>query len=153
MKNTMTYALALVIGAVMVLAAALPSSAWANTNIGTVKTLEGEAFITRDGERMPAALGASINQNDAIETAAGGSVGILFQDDTQFSLGPNSRATIDEYVYNADQSGSFVAKLWKGTLAFVTGNVGKTSPENVKVETPLATIGIRGTAFVVTVEE
>ena len=153
MKITLTCALALVVGAVMLLATGIPSAALASEGVGTVKTLDGEAFIIRGDQRLDAALGTSINQADVIETSGGGSVGILFNDDTQFSLGPNSRATIDEFVYNPDQSGSFVAKLWKGTLGFVTGKVGKTNPENVRIETPLATIGIRGTAFVVTVEE
>ena len=153
MKNTVTYALALVVGAVMLFATGMPSAALAAGGVATVKTLDGEATIIRGDQRMPAALGSTIEQNDAVETSATGSVGLLFEDDTQLSLGPNSRATIDEFVYNPDQSGSFVAKLWKGTLGFITGKVGKTTPENVRVETPLATIGIRGTSFVVSVDE
>jgi len=153
MKNTVTYALALVVGAVMLFATGMPSAAFASESVAIVKTLDGEATIIRGDQRMPAALGSTIEENDVVETSASGSVGLLFEDDTQLSLGPNSRATIDEFVYNPDQSGSFVAKLWKGTLGFITGKVGKTTPENVRVETPLATIGVRGTAFVVSVDE
>lgn len=143
----------LIFSAVLLVTIGMATTAIANTGIGTVKTLQGDATIIRGEERIPAALGTSINQSDVIETGSDSSVGILFQDETQFSLGANSRVTIDEYVYNPDQTGSFGAKLWKGTLGFVTGKLGKTSPENVKVETPMATIGIRGTAFVVSVEE
>ncbi len=149
----MTKFMKLIFSAVLLVSIGMATTAFANTGIGTVKTLQGDAFIVRGGDRIPAALGTSINQSDVIETGDDSSVGILFQDETQFSLGANSRVTIDEYVYNADQTGSFGAKLWKGTLGFVTGNLGKNSAENVKIETPMATIGIRGTSFVVTVDE
>ncbi len=152
MKRMSSKIISLILSGVVFAALGLVSPSYADTGVGTVKSLEGSAVIIRGDERIPAVIGASVNQSDVIETSANSSIGILFKDDTQFSLGSNSRATIDEYVYNADETGSMVTKLWKGTMGFITGKVGKNSPENVKIETPAATIGIRGTFFVVSVE-
>lgn len=126
----------------------------AQAGIGKVKTLAGVATIQRGDEKIAAQLGTEIEEGDIVETAMDGTVGLLMNDDTALSLGPNSRLTIDEYVYDPNASGgSFLSKLWRGTLGFISGNISGSSPENVKVDTPLATIGIRGTEFYVSIDE
>ena len=127
---------------------------FAQAGIGKVKTLAGAATIQRGGENIAAQLGIEIEEGDVVETAKDGSIGFLMNDDTALSLGPNSRLTIDEYVYDPNASGgSFLSKLWRGTLGFISGKIGRDTPENVKVDTPLATIGIRGTEFFVSIDD
>lgn len=128
----------------------ISASASAASEIGKIKRLTGEAVITRGDQVMPAELGAVVLLQDIIETGKEGGIGLLFVDNTRLSLGSNSRVTLDEYVYqSANKQGSFLAKLWRGTLGYLSGNIAKNSPGNVKIQTPLATIGVRGTSFVI----
>lgn len=144
----------IIFGLAVLCIAAIGAPGFAAAAIGKVKTLNGAATIIRGEETIMAQLGTEIEQGDVIETAGDGSIGILMNDDTALSLGPNSRITLDEYVYDPNtRGGSFLSKLWRGTLSFVSGRLGKESPENVRVETPLATIGIRGTEFFVSVDD
>ena len=75
---------------------------------------------------------------------------VITLDDTRISLGPNSELTVDRYVYEPAQ-GLFdlVARLYRGTAAYLSGAIGKLSPESVQFKTPTATIGVRGTSFLV----
>ena len=93
-------------------------------------------------------------QNDIIRTGAESSVGIIFEDNTILSLGPKSEIVIDEYVF-APEKGmlSMITRMVKGTASYISGIIGRQSPESVKFQTPDATIGIRGTQFLVKVEE
>jgi len=124
------------------------------TPIGHVKSLDGAAFIITGDDRRAAKLGDAIVQNDVLETGEPGAIGVTFIDDTMVSLGPDTRLTIDEYVFSpADGQYSFVSKVGKGTMLFVSGVMGKLAPEAVSVETPAGTIGIRGTRFLVQVKD
>ena len=127
---------------------------FAQAGIGKVKTLGGAATIQRGGENIAVQFGIEIEEGDVVETAKDGTIGLLMNDDTALSLGPNSRLTFDKYVYDPNASGgSFLSKLWRGTLGFISGKIGRDTPENVKVDTPLATIGIRGTEFFVSIDD
>ena len=129
------------------------SGANAADSVGKIKVLTGQAVVVRGQDKIPVALGMDLVQGDRIETKEKSSVGILFADDTRVSLAANSAITIDKFVYDKEtQDGNFITNLLKGTLAFLTGKMGKANPENVKIKTPLATIGIRGTKFVVTTD-
>ena len=79
-------------------------------------------------------------------------MGIIFEDNTILSLGPESEVVIDEYVF-APEKGLFsmIARMVKGTASYLSGIIGHQSPESVKFRTPEATIGIRGTHFLVKV--
>ena len=69
------------------------------------------------------------------------------------SLGPASEINVANYLFNpADQELSFVTRLLRGTFSFITGQIAKLAPQNVKLETPNATLGVRGTKFVVKVD-
>lgn len=114
--------------------------------IGSITELEGAVKVTRvDGTEVSLTSGGDIYQGDVLETGAKASVGIVFADDTTFSLGEEGRMTMDEMVYDPDtQSGTFGATVLTGTFSFVSGQIAKTSPDAMTLATPIATIGIRG---------
>ena len=122
--------------------------------IGRVKTSQGQAFLVRGAERVPAAIGAAVQQGDAVETGADGAVGITFRDNTVFSTGPNSRVSLDEYRFDSSNfQGSFQSRLSKGTLSVVSGDIARGSPEAMKIRTPHTILGVRGTRFAISAAE
>jgi len=95
-----------------------------------------------------------VERQDVIETGADGAVGITFDDNTIFSTGPNSKVSLEEYKFNpSTMQGSFLAKLGKGTLSVTSGDIARGSPEAMKIRTPSAILGVRGTHFLVRVGE
>ena len=115
--------------------------------IGTVKTLTGEVWVTRaDGTRVQLQAGDQVYQGDSIETGPKGAIGVLLADETTFSMGEDSSMVLDEMVYDpATQNGSLNVSVVQGVFTFVSGQVAKTDPDAMKIDTPVATIGIRGT--------
>ena len=133
------------------LAAGMP--AWAS-DVGQVKTAKGTVHVERDGKRLPASVGMPIRQADTLVTGTDGAVGVTFSDNSLLSTGPNSVLVVDRYDFNSTtHAGHFDASLKKGTLAVVSGKMVKHSPDAMKVRTPAAIMGVRGTEFVVQVEE
>lgn len=121
--------------------------------VGKTKTIKGNVVIVRDSKEIPVHIGSGIYQKDTIQTGADSSVGIIFEDNTILSLGPGSTIVIEEYIF-APEKGvlSMVARILRGTATYLSGIIGKQSPESVKFHTPDATIGIRGTQFLVKAE-
>jgi hypothetical protein len=115
---------------------------------GTVKNVQGNVSVKRQDMTLTAERGMKIYANDVISTGKDGSVGIILQDNTIFSLGPESELELKEFVFVPDQ-GSFylLAKMIKGTFVYMSGLIGKLSPDSIKLETPVGTIAIRGTRF------
>lgn len=122
--------------------------------IGKIKTGKGEIAAIRSGETITVSIGDPLYQNDTIRTGEDSSVGIIFEDNTILSLGPKSEIVIDEYVFAPEKDLlSMAARMIRGTAAYMSGIIGKQSPETVKFQTPDATIGIRGTHFLVKVKD
>ena len=122
--------------------------------IGKFRTVKGDSVVVRDGERLQATVGGTVQQKDIIETAGDGAVGITFNDNTIFSTGPNSRVSMDEFKFNpVTLKGSFLAKLGRGTLSVVSGDIARGSPTAMRIKTPSAILGVRGTRFLVRVNE
>jgi len=143
----------LIFGFLLLLCAlvALPTLA---AEAGRVKVSKGEVQIERDGKRLPAPVGAMIQARDTVKTGPDGSVGITFQDNSLLSAGPNSELVIERFVFDSTtHKGEFDTALKKGTLAVVSGKIVKQSPEAMRVKTPAAIMGVRGTEFVVKVDE
>jgi hypothetical protein len=91
--------------------------------------------------------------NDAVRTAAG-KVGITFEDQTRVQVNENSRLVIDDFVYDPkSKAGKLGVKVAMGTVRYASGQIAKNSPQNVAVNTPTATISVRGTDFTATVDE
>jgi len=126
----------------------------AESPVGIIKTMKGAASIIRKDKVIPAKIGERIFVKDALRTGPDGSLGMTFKDDTLLSIGPKSEALIDEFLFSpAENRLSIVTRLLKGTAAYLTGTIGKLSPESVRFETPVANVGIRGTKFAVKIEE
>ena len=115
--------------------------------VGKVESVEGTVTAVRaDGSEVTLSKGSSVYSGDVLETATGGAIGIVFVDDTTFSLGEEGRMVLDEMVYDpGTQEGIFKTSLVQGVFSFVSGQIAKTSPEGMTVTTPVATIGVRGT--------
>jgi hypothetical protein len=110
--------------------------------------------VERDGQRLAAAPGMGVKQSDVLVTGADGSVGVTFLDNSLLSIGPGSALAIDRYSFDTTtHDGQFDASLKRGTLAVVSGRMVKRSPESMRVHTPSAIMGVRGTEFVVKVDE
>ncbi len=118
--------------------------------IGQVVTASGTVEAVRlDGTRVTLSEGDPIYQGDILETAADGAVSIEFADASNFSLGESGRMTMDEMVYDPGiQDGSFKISIVQGVFSFISGEIAKTSPDAMVLNTPVATIGIRGTTVV-----
>lgn len=121
---------------------------------GRVKTSKGTVTIDRAGQRLPATVGMPVQEKDVLSTGADGSVGISFTDNSMLSAGPNSVLILDKYAFDAASGkGALEANLARGTLAAVSGKMVKASPESMKIRTPAAIMGVRGTEFVVKVDD
>ncbi len=129
------------------------SVANASAPVAIVKKVSGSATIVRQGQTISATNGMGIWENDTLRTGRDGSIGIVFNDDTFLSLGPESVLIIDEFVF-APKEGKFsiVVRMLKGTAAYLSGLISKLSPDSAHFKTPTASIGIRGTKFVARVE-
>ena len=137
--------------AVVLLACAAVASA---ADIGQVKTVSGEVSIERAGASLPATAGARLEASDIVRTGANGSAGITMSDSSLLSIGPNSVLALDTFSFDATtHQGRFDATLSKGSLAVVSGKIAKQSPDAMKVRTPASVLGVRGTEFVVQVDD
>jgi hypothetical protein len=138
--------LVVVLGSVLAVLAAGESLA---QDVGRVKTVKGTVYIERAGQRAVALVGTGVRQADTLATGPDGAVGVTLSDDTLLSAGPNSILVIERFVYDGNQPGSIEAALTKGTLAVVSGRIAKQAPDAMRVKTPSAILGVRGTEFVV----
>ncbi|WP_374371118.1 cadherin-like domain-containing protein [Dongia sp.] len=122
-----------------------PQLAQAGEAIGTVETVAGTVTVQRaDGSTANLAGGDPVFLNDVVMTDSEGAVGIVFIDGTTFSLSAGARMTMDEMVFDpASGGGNFVTSVLQGTFVFSTGSIAPNG--NMEVNTPVGTIGIRGT--------
>ena len=128
---------------------------YAAAQIGGVSEQSGKpgSIVRTTGEELTAELDAGIQSYDNVETE-NGRLKIEFVDQTQISLTEHTLVEITEYVYDPDPSKSKMAMNFvQGTARFATGGLGLVPRENIQIETPTATIGIRGTDFTTTVDE
>ena len=124
-------------------------------SIGGIIEQSGKAgsIVRLSGEELTANLQTDIVSFDEVETE-NGRLKIQFVDETQVSLTEHTYMEIDEYVYDPDPSKSKMAlNFVQGTARFATGGLGLVPKENIQIQTPTATIGIRGTDFTTTVDE
>ena len=114
--------------------------------IGALRKVVGSAFIERNGERITAENGIFVKINDVIRTGKDGSLGIVFKDNTRLAIGPETELTLTRYLFEPAQNRfDFLTRIVKGTATYISGSIGKLAPDSVTIETPTATIGIRGT--------
>jgi len=150
---TGTYSRRLVRG-LLAMAAALGPCAAAHADIGQIKVATGQVSVERKGQSLPGKVGLVLESDDVLRTGADGSVGITMRDNSLLSAGPNSILTLEHFEFDPTTSdGRFDARLRRGTLAVVSGRIAKKSPQAMTVRTPSAVLGVRGTEFVVSVDE
>ncbi len=129
------------------------AQAASNEEAATVKNCSGSALIVRQNITLPVKKHDRIFAGDVLRTGRDGTMGVIFKDNTTLSLGPRSELAIDEFLFSPSQGKlSIVTRMLRGTVAYVSGVIAKLSPQAVRFETPTATIGIRGTKFLVKVE-
>ena len=116
-------------------------------SIGEVSTKDGSVTATRlDGTLLELNVGDPVFQGDTIETLGSGSVGLVFLDKTTLSLSDGGKMVLDELIFDPSTgNGSMAVDMLEGAFSFVSGEIAKTGPDAMKVTTPVATIGIRGT--------
>ena len=135
-------------------AALMVSGSVMAADVGLVKVSKGDVRIQRGDARLAAAVGSAVQPSDVIVTGADGSAGITFSDNSLVSVGPNSVFAIDKYSFDTTTHvGEFEGNLKKGRLAAISGKMVKQSPESMKIRTPSAIMGVRGTEFVVQVDD
>ena len=165
MRPTITTLVVSAASLILTACALLPASALAQSNgepasaeaaaspIGKVVTAKGSVTIQHvNAVVVQASLGGGatkvgdfVYKGDVVSTGADGAVGITFSDGTAFNLSSNARMELNEFVYNPKgKENSTFFKLSKGTFTFIAGKVAKTG--DMKIDTPVATMGIRGTA-------
>jgi hypothetical protein len=142
---------AIAAGVLLILAG---QSSWADgPQIAQVKTVSGDAAIMRNGTRIAAKAGDAVYETDTIETGADGAIGLTFTDNTVMSAGPNSEIVMAEYRFDSSNfNGAMLADMHKGTVTMVSGDIARSTPGAMKIQTPSAMLGVRGTRFAIEVK-
>ena len=122
--------------------------------IGDVILQEGESVVERkEGDEFSAEIDLDIFSYDTVKTGKG-KTAIEFVDETRVDVTQHSKLIIDEFVYDPNtKTGALSLKASLGTIRYASGQIAKTSKQNVKIQTPTATIGVRGTDFTMTIDE
>ena len=127
------------------------TSSWGS--IGNVDKLEGKGVIDRNKTDITLEQELPIEQYDTVKTG-NGKVGILFIDDTRVDVTQHSKLIIDEFVYDPNtKKGKLNLSAKLGTIKYASGQIAKTSRQDIVITTPTATIGVRGTDFSMTIDE
>jgi hypothetical protein len=120
--------------------------------IGRVATVSGNSTAMRNGVAIALNVGDAVYKGDVVQTAGNSAIAVIFGDGTTFNLTANARMVLNEFVYNpAPGSANFaLINLVQGSITFVAGEVAKTG--DMKIGTPTATLGIRGTAVQIDID-
>ncbi|MEP7184319.1 MAG: FecR family protein [Rhodanobacter sp.] len=115
-----------------------------------VKNVTGVVKVTRRQKTFDATSGTTLQVSDHVVTAPGASAAIVFRDGTLLTLGSGADILVRDYVF-APKENRFAFELYlaRGSAIYESGKIGKLSPQSVKVETPRATVGVRGTRFLI----
>lgn len=132
---------------VFALVAALPAAA--QTGAGTVTHLSGTLSVVRGGTMRVLGINSAVNEGDLLTTERETYARIKFTDESEVVLRPNSQLQLSRYQFDAAEPArdNMLLSMLKGGLRAVTGAIGKRNRDRVGVQTPTATIGIRGTHF------
>ena len=127
--------------------AALPTIATAQDIIGVNSAVKGQVTIQSQGEAAKkAVIKDDVRLGDQVNSARVSSLQVLLKDQTVFTVGPECELVIDRFVYDpAKDSNSLKANVTKGMFRFMSGNISKSGPESVSIDTPVASLGVRGT--------
>ncbi len=122
-------------------------------DIGRIKVTSGTANIIRGGQTIIAKPGLALQKGDILRTGRNGRIGITFFDNSRFATGPDSDVTINEFLFDdTTHDGKFITQVNRGSLAIISGQIAKKNKNAMRVRTPTALLGVRGTRFVVKVK-
>jgi hypothetical protein len=122
--------------------------------VAQIKVSRGIVNIERDGQRYPGPIGARLKENDVVVTAANGSAGLMFLDNSMLSLGPDAEVALQRYSYDpTTYMGAFDAYVKRGTVSVQSGNIARQSPDAMRVTTPKAEMKGDARSYVVSVEK
>ena len=131
----------------------LTSAFSCNASIGAVTELTGSSIIERESSLVDVGLKVGVQMDDEVRTGKG-VVGITFDDDTMVRVSDHSELIIDDFVYDPESSsGSLGLLVTMGTVKYTSGKLAYNNSDSVDIQTPSATIAVRGTAFSMTVNE
>lgn len=115
---------------------------------GKVNTIQGEAFVERSGSTLALEKGMRVFVEDLLVTGKDGSLGIVLEDNTIVSMGPESHLSLSEFIFvPIEGEFSLVLRMVKGTFIYISGIIAKLSPGSIKIETPVGVVAVRGTRF------
>jgi len=122
-------------------------------HVGIVKSMAGEVVIVRGDRTIKVEPDMKLLEGDIVQTGPNGKAGLILEDDTVISMGFKSRVAIKSFMFQPnDKKLSFIARIFQGTASFLSGQIAKLAPNQVHIETPNATIGIRGTHVLIQVD-
>ena len=146
-----TQSLAMAALATMVTLAAPAASA--DDHVALFKSVSGTVSIVRNDTTLPATAGTTLFVADRLVSSAGASAGVVFKDGTTLAVGPSTQLLVRDYVFEPKNSKyAFSVFLDKGSAVYTSGQIAKLSPDAVKVSSPTATVGVRGTRFLIEAE-
>lgn len=123
-------------------------------SVAIVKKVEGKVLAQRGGVTHSVKKGEFVQETEILHTFEKSSVGLIFNDGTLVSLGPKSILSLNRYRFDPAENGyEWDMTLKRGSAAVESGKIGKLSPESVRFRVPQGIVGIRGTRFIVEVEE
>jgi hypothetical protein len=129
---------------------AAPAFAQQSSPAGRIKVVSGSAFIVRSGSTLPAEVGQTVFESDSLRTGDDGRIGITLDDDTRLSLGPSSEVRLNSFSYAPAQGSVGLAMSFlRGIAVYVSGQIAKLAPDSIRLETPSAIVGVRGTTLAV----
>jgi hypothetical protein len=121
--------------------------------VGKVTEQSGPTEIVRDKKSISSAVGSGVEMNDTIVTAKA-KAKLTFEDNTTVNITEQSKLVIDDFVYDPKKgTGKLAMKVVMGTARYTSGQIAKTNPQQVAINTPTATVAVRGTDFSMTVDE
>ena len=120
---------------------------------GEIGKIKGSGVLERGSDVIEGNTGVGVQSMDTAVTAKG-RMQINFVDDTRVDITEHSRLLIDEFVYDPEAGkASLGLRATLGTVRYASGQIAKNYQQNVKIRTPSATIAVRGTDFIMVVDE
>jgi hypothetical protein len=146
------FAIAALLGSSAIAQGASPA---AQEHAGFVKSVEGTVHVLEpSGAKRVVKAGDPVAAAERVETEKDSGASVVLRDGTTMVVGPSSRLDLKEFRFDSTtQDGGVFVALLRGSMRMVTGLIGKKNPDAIRVDTQTATIGIRGTDFIVTADD
>ena len=140
------------IGVCVLTVLAAPAFAQQPSPAGRIKLATGQVFVVRGGNSAAAKVGQEVYESDSLRTGTDGRLGITLMDDTRVSLGPGSEVRLNSFLFTpAEGRLGLVLNFVRGMAVYVSGKIAKLAPDSIRLETPGAIVGVRGTTVAIQV--